>query len=984
MKHQMKSPSNDRQMRQRYETQEVNQSIDDNSDGVNEDMFVNTYDSNGLELGSVIREEPEDNCVNINISSMINEMYSLLNSTSKPSTAQSSQEMVNKDIKGKSSEESNEQHMRTTQEVMPTMYDTIQCSEGVSVFRCLVSDCLMIFTTEECLHKHLDLHTTDPTIECGTDGCIDMFHTRNQLNRHWLKTHSMNASDCKYLSDNQMTDSTDKVLRCDVNGCDYHTCNESIFKDHVIRHKNVFPTEDTLKSPSNDQQNRPLVHKLEVNQKKIQKLLNSTSKPSTSQSSQEMVNIDLTEESSGHHITTGFEDQMKSPSNDQQMRQRYETQEVNQSIDDNNHVNEHMFAINGLELGTVIKEEPEDYSMEPINTQLINKSSIGLMNTEMQTQVNSTSKPLTSQLLQDLINQDMNRNRIESMEMLSNELMSKFLRQNKSERKKCFDLLTKTFICPINKCHKSYETDFCFTKHLLKVHASRHYVCTHEGCGKVITDRVNTCPVSDCQTHSSRRFSCGVNDCPMIFTTRTQLREHWKLHETEPTIGCGTDGCIDMFYTESQRYRHQIQIHKIRDDNQDVNQSIDDNNAQNRRPNHSDRKYVCTHEGCGKALTRKHDLKRHQLTHKTVKSFHCPHNGCQYKAISDRYLKEHLKTHSTDRTDGVNICPVSDCQMAFKAKNELNVRRLTHGSGPAIKCGTKGCNEMFYTFSQRLRHRVSVHNRRTHSYRRGKQWFEWKGKTETQEVMQTMDDNNTHNNLINTGMETQVNTTSKSSISQSSLEMTNEDMSRMSGEKQSYQSLSEGGFKFHMKKHSVDIVYTCGVDDCPVVFKTYYAMHSHQRTQHGSVQTGHYPTDQSVHQSCNQGLNEDIIDKSYDSNGLELGSMQRSVDNCVEPMNTDMSSTTNEMQTHVNSTSKPSTSQSSQDIVNIDLNEESSEDSMQMTSNQMMSQLLRQNKTHRCKYFDRTLKTFICPINKCHKSFLTDAYFTAHLRNTHI
>ncbi|CAG2115869.1 unnamed protein product [Medioppia subpectinata] len=263
---------------------------------------------------------------------------------------------------------------------------------------------------------------------------------------------------------------------------------------------------------------------------------------------------------------------------------------------------------------------------------------------------------------------------------------------------------------------------------------------------------------------------------------------------------------------------------------------------------------VCTHEGCGKAFRTKSNLNAHQLTHKTDKPFHCPHNGCQYKAVSKRYLKQHLKSHSTVITDRVNTCPFSDCQMAFKSMNELNVHRLTHVSGPAIKCGTKGCNEMFYTFSQRLRHRVSVHNRRTYSYRRGKQWFEWNGKIETQEV------------------------------------------------------------------------------------------------------------------------NEDMFNNLYDSNGLELRAdiNEGSCGKSTEPMNTTK-------QTLLNIISKPSTSQSSELEV-IDL---ISEDSMEMPSNESMSQFLRQNKTERKKCLDLTTDAYICPINECHKSFETDAQFAKHLQSCH-
>ncbi|CAG2100929.1 unnamed protein product [Medioppia subpectinata] len=533
---------------------------------------------------------------------------------------------------------------------------------------------------------------------------------------------------------------------------------------------------------------------------------------------------DETYGSVGHHMKTEFEDQMKSPLNDRQLAQRYETQEVNQSIDDNSDgVNEDMFdnlyESNGLELGSVIKIEPEDNYVEPINIAI--------------EPLLPQSKPSTSQSFQEMVNEDINEESSEdSMEMPSNESMSQFLRQNKTKRTECFDRTVNALICPINECHKSFQKDQYFQQHLQRIHTTKQYICTHEGCGK----------------------------------------------------GLKTAGT----------------------------------------------------------------LKRHQLIHNNNKSFHCPHNGCQYKAISKRYLKSHLKTHSTVITDRVNRCPVSDCQMAFKSKNELNVHRLTHGSGPAIKCETKGCNDMFYTFSQRLRHRVSVHNRRTYSYRRGKQWFEWKGKTETQEVKQTIDDNN---------------------------DGVNEDMFD-NNSKPVETKLIAGKLQ--------SLALKCGVTDCQMIFASKGDLYQHLDQHMNDLELRPMNTEMETLLNT-EGVNKDMSDNSYDSNGLDLrvDIKEELVAYYVEPINTDISTMNVGMQRQVNSISKPSTSQSSQEMVNKDMNGKSSEDSMEMPSKQSMSQLLAQNKTKRKQCFDRTLKAFICPINKCHKSYETDSKFATHLWNIH-
>ncbi|CAG2104919.1 unnamed protein product [Medioppia subpectinata] len=475
---------------------------------------------------------------------------------------------------------------------------------------------------------------------------------------------------------------------------------------------------------------------------------------------------------------------MKSPSNDQQMRPTDETQEVNQSINDNNNdVNEDMFAINGLELGTVIKEEPEDYSLEPMNTQLINKSSISLMNTEMQTQVNSTSKPSTSQSSQEMVNIDSNE---DLTEISLIESMSQFLCKNKSERQKCFDLNTNAFICPINECHMCFQTDNNFVKHFYRKHTSRQYKCTHEGCGKAYKT------IDGLKKHvlvhkNIKSFHCPHNGCQYKASCEEYLKRHLKRHSTDKVLRCDVNGC--------------------------------------------------DYKTCHNEYLSKH-MKTH---HNIIKSYECHYNGCQYKCVNNKLLTSHLKTHSTVGIVEVSTCTVSDCQTAL-----LNVYRLTHGSEPIITCGVDGCNYMSHTYSQRVRHRVSVHSRRSHSYRRGKQ-CEWKAKTTTQEVMQTMRDNT---------------------------EGVNEDM---------FDNNSKPVETRLIVGKSQSLELKCGVTDCQMIFASKEDLYKH-------------------------------LDKHM--NDLELRSVvcEEPENNCVEPLNT-------EMETLLNSTSKPSTSQSSQQlVVNEDIN----------------------------------------------------------------
>ncbi|CAG2104920.1 unnamed protein product [Medioppia subpectinata] len=693
------------------------------------------------------------------------------------------------------------------------------------------------------------------------------------------------------------------------------------------------------------------------------------------------------------------------------------------------HLDQHM---NDLHLGSDVKQEPEDNCVEP-------------MDMEMQTLLNTTSKPSTSQSSQEMVNKDMNgKSSEDSMEMTSKQSMSEFLRQNKSEREKCFDRTFNAFICPINKFHKSFQKDQHFQQHLQRTHTTRQYICTHEGCGKGF----NTADILKRHQviHKDiKSFHCPHNGCQYKASCEEYLKLHLKRHSTGKVLRCDINGC---------------DYHTFNND------------------------YLLQH------MKTKHNI---------IKSYKCHYNGCYYNCVTNKLLLTHLKTHSTVGIVEVNRCLVSDCQMTFLTKSELNVHRLTHGSGPAIECGIKGCNEIFYTFSQRLRHRVSVHNRRTYSYRRGKQWFEYKEKTETQEVMQTVDDNNEgvnedmfdnnskrvetrliagkpqslalkcgvtdcqmtfaskedlykhldkhmndlelgsvvceelENNCVepmNTEMETLFNGTSKLSTSQSSQQLVvNKDMSGKSSEESNEQPMRAthevmpriydtikglDGVSLFRYLHIFDPTIECGYEGCIDMFHTRNQLNKHWLKTHslntivckdqslelGSVSKEEHedncveplktkttnmsellpPNTSSISQSAEETVLPVMLDEDMSGNNVK----QEPEDKCVEPKNT-------EMQTQVNNTSKPLTSQSSQEMVNKDMNGKSSEDSVEMPSKQLIfkskqkcclndSKVLTKSETFIRHLNHKTEKQIHCLHNGCQYKSISNNDFIQHLK----
>ncbi|CAG2107010.1 unnamed protein product, partial [Medioppia subpectinata] len=625
---QMKSPSNDQQMRQRYETQEVNQNINDNNNDVNEDMFA----INGLELRTGVKVEAEDSMEPIN-TQLINKssikMQTQVNSTSKPSTSQSSQEMVNIDSNEDSMEmtsnESMSQFLRQNKSEREKCFDLT-----LNAFVCPINKCHKSFKKDVNFAMHFRRTHTTKQYMCTHEGCGQAFKTQYTLRTHQsihknIKLFHCPHNGCQYkgISDNNLklhlrAHFTDKVFRCDVNGCDYQTFKYKTLKNHAKRK-----------------------HKI----------------------------------------------------------------------------------INGLDLGSVVIKEPEDNC---VNTDMSS------MTNEIQRQVNSTSKPSTSQSSQEMVNIDMNEESNEdSMEMTSKQSMSQLLAQNKTKRSECFDRTLNAFICPINKCHKSFQKDIPFQQHLPRTHTPRQYICTHEGCGKGF--KLKDSFSRHVLTHESiKSFHCPQNGCEFKASISYYLTEHLKRHSTDKVFRCNVNGC-DYYNFNAKNLRVHKKTHTKTQSFQCYYNGCQYKASSyhclkgHLRTHSTDKQFRCDVNGCDFHSFNRKSLSRHmENMHKNIQSFQCHYNGCQYKCVNNRLLTSHLKTHSTDRTDGVN------------SKNELNVHRLTHGSEPTITCGADGCNDMFYTYSQRLRHRVSVHNRRTRSYRRGKQWFEWTSHKKTVEDKQWM------------------------------------------------------------------------------------------------------------------------------------------------------------------------------------------------------------------------------------------------------
>ncbi|CAG2109886.1 unnamed protein product [Medioppia subpectinata] len=305
--------------------------------------------------------------------------------------------------------------------------------------------------------------------------------------------------------------------------------------------------------------------------------------------------------------------------------------------------------MNDLHLGSDVKQEPEDSCVEPIDT-------------EMQTLLNTTSKPSTSQSLQEIINEDMNgKSSEDSIEMPS-----------KQCELKCCLRKSETFI-PHFRCQRhwcqfktSCETDF--TQHV-KTHLQQHRL------SKALSDIKPSAPVvkllepivkKRCQWEGCTYFGPNLSrHCRMRHTRTSQL--------SHP---CHRLDCDKRFATKCALKTHMDSHKKVR-------------------------AFVCVWPDCGKQLSTKESLNNHMNVHNNVKPYACHWPGCEYRSEYSANVTIHIKNvHMNEK----QRCDWPECDyLGFN----LNTHKRIH-TGQTYPCDWPECGKQF-TNKQTLKYHINVH-----------------------------------------------------------------------------------------------------------------------------------------------------------------------------------------------------------------------------------------------------------------------------------
>ncbi|CAG2104398.1 unnamed protein product [Medioppia subpectinata] len=361
------------------------------------------------------------------------------------------------------------------------------------------------------------------------------------------------------------------------------------------------------------------------------------------------------------------------------MKRSSDNQQLNPRSDDTNDKSEDMNEdttedINDLNVSEVLKDD----CVEPMNG----------LNIEKHTLVNNTSNPLTSQSLpQEMVNEEIiDISNEDSMEdLMQPKLLTELLPQSVRQRDTSKPLARHAVICPPKAGQKTFNlllfsdptTQEMDNKEMIRKRAK-------ELAEKVKSEKFLNKPiVKHSGEDSAEKMPSNQMICPLDINERKQCYDL-----KSKTFICPINECHKSFRIDVSFRKHFLS-------------------------DHTGRQYVCDYEGCGKVFKVHSGLRQHSLSHKTIKSFKCDFNGCQYRGVSRQHLRQHLKTHLI--TDRLFKCEVSGCGKAYKQSSHLWSHRRTHKTEPMYKCGTDGCNDMFYNEFQRRKHQVSFHNRKPYT-----------------------------------------------------------------------------------------------------------------------------------------------------------------------------------------------------------------------------------------------------------------------------
>ncbi|XP_054163971.1 zinc finger protein 143-like [Oppia nitens] len=209
---------------------------------------------------------------------------------------------------------------------------------------------------------------------------------------------------------------------------------------------------------------------------------------------------------------------------------------------------------------------------------------------------------------------------------------------------------TKWLKCQYIDCQFETFTDSKMLSHINVKHLNvKTFVCPISGCNKALKSKDSLQRHS--LIHTNTLISCDFDGCQRRFRCKKILNQHKAQHKSVPTLTCSAKGCVEKFFTESERQRHRRIIHNFKRKRFNTKKRcvwpgcdyFGQNVSTHMEIHTGERRYPCLWPHCGKRFRDSGRLRFHMNVHNNLKPYVCRWPGCEYRCANNSNVIKHMK-----------------------------------------------------------------------------------------------------------------------------------------------------------------------------------------------------------------------------------------------------------------------------------------------------------------------------------------------------